>query len=60
MSMPTYESWIDSLSEEELEYCYKLGGSKDAIGLMRAYYNKCIVYDNMKRDEAKEYFKQKD
>ena len=38
MNIPTYEDWVGSLSKKELEKAYMLGGSKDDIGLMRAYH----------------------
>jgi hypothetical protein len=36
--MLDYETWLDSLTDEDLEEAYMIGGGKDDISLMRAYH----------------------
>jgi len=33
-----YEDWVDSLTPEQLEEAYMIGGGNDDIALMRAYW----------------------
>ena len=50
----TFEDWVDSLDKEELEEAYQLGGSKDDIGLMRAYHIQAEMEAEFRREEARE------
>lgn len=52
--IPTFEDWLESLSEQELQEAYMLGGSDDDNGLIMAYHIQMSEVAEFKREEQRE------
>ena len=52
--MSTYENWLDSLTDEEIQEAYEIGGEDTDLGLMRAYHIAVAEHQEYQRESARD------